>query len=122
MAETKYADLVHKVGTVGRNPERKDTSAGEIVKFSLAVNKQYGEGADNTEWIDVAVWKPELGESVMQEVYKGAKVAVEGNLKSREVEGKTYWDFSAFRVGLVAWITKSGATKKRDFDDKDIPF
>lgn len=108
---SQYPDLTQKVGVVGRPPEVKTTSKGDIVKFSLAVTKQYGQGEGNTEWIEVAVFNEELQPKVLEEVYKGAKVAVEGNLKQRTDNGKTYNDFIALRVGLVAWIAKSGATQ-----------
>lgn len=115
---SQYPDLVQKVGVVGRNPESKPTSKGDIVKFSLAVPKQYGNEPDSTEWLDVAVFNEDLQPKVLDEVYKGARVAVEGNLKSREVNGKTFNDFIALRVGLVAWISKGGSKKPApDGDD-----
>ena len=116
---SQYPDLTQRVGIVGRNPETKTTAKGDIVKFSLAVPKQYGQGEGNTEWLDVAVFNEELQPSVMAEVYKGAKVAVEGNLKERVYDGKTYKDFVALRVGLVAWIAKSGTKAKTAPPDSD---
>ena len=115
-----YPDLVQRVGVVGRAPETKTTSKGDIVKFSLAVTKQYGQGQDNTEWIEVAVFNEDLQPRVLEEVYRGAKVAVEGNLKERTFDGKTYKDFIALRVGLVAWIAKSGARQQPASEPDDF--
>jgi len=112
-----YPDLTQRVGVVGREPETKTTSRGDIVKFSLAVPKNYDRGPESTEWVEVAVFNEELQAKVLDEVYKGAKVAVEGNLKLREYEGKTFRDFVALRVGLVAWIAKSGSAQAKPTDD-----
>lgn len=118
-----YPDLVQRVGVVGRAPETKTTGSGKtIVKFSLAVTKQYGQGENNTEWIEVAVFNQDLQPRVLDEVYKGAKVAVEGNLKVTERDGKTFKDFIALRVGLVAWIAKSGAKQQTAAPDDDDAF
>lgn len=117
----QYPDLQQVVGVVGRNPEIKTTGGGDIVKFSLAVTRQYDREAPGaTQWIDVAVFNEELQPRVMDEVYKGAKVAVEGNLKNREVNGKTYTDMVAMRVGLVAWIAKNGSKPQKPADSDDF--
>jgi len=118
-----YEPLTQKVGVLGRAPEFKDTSKGRVMKFSLAVPKQYAPGAESTEWVSVAVWNEDLQTAIGDELYKGAKVAVEGNLKTRTADGRTYTDLTAFRVGLVAWIARSGqkATGKAatEGDDND---
>ena len=106
-----YEPLTQKVGVLGRAPEFKDTSKGRVMKFSLAVPKQYAPGAESTEWVSVAVWNEDLQTAIGDELYKGAKVAVEGNLKTRTADGRTYTDLTAFRVGLVAWIAKKGTSK-----------
>lgn len=119
----EYPPLQQIVGVVGRDPEVKNTGKGDIVKFSLAVTRQYDrevEGA--TQWVDVAVFNTELQPRVLEQVYKGAKVAVEGNLKDREVNGKTYTDMVAMRVGLVAWISKTGATMVKSDAGDDTDF
>lgn len=121
----QYPDLQQVVGVVGRDPETKTTGKGDIVKFSLAVTRQYDREAPGaTQWVDVAVFNEELQPRVLEQVYKGARVAVEGNLKNRDVNGKTYTDMVAMRVGLVAWISKTGSTPavKAEVADDDLGF
>jgi single-stranded DNA-binding protein len=97
--------LFQTVGIVGRNPETKDTRSGEITVFSLAVNKSYDRG-DQPDWYDVAVFSEDLQRTVQAEIYKGAKVAVEGSLKIKEGGSRPYRDIAAARVGLVEWLRK----------------
>lgn len=97
-------------GTVGKAPTNKQTSKGQVVNFSVAVKNSYDEGAQDT-WFDVSVWNEGLQASVIAEVYKGAKVAVEGTHSTREYEGKTYHQISGARVGLVDFLSRSARTE-----------
>lgn len=118
-------------GNVGRDPERKPTSAGELVTFSIACNRTYARDAE-TVWFNVAVWKPELQDIVMEAVAKGAKVAVEGFLRKRKYEAKdgserVSLDLSATRVGLIDWFRTEqarddGPVVDVNYEDDDLPF
>ena len=122
----EYGPLEQVVGTVSRAPEETQTSNGKyICKFSIAVPLSYGQGEGTTKFVNVAVWNEDLGRKLANgEIYKGAKVACEGNGSSREYNGKTYYDFNAVRVGIVAWISRNGsqAAAKAKTDDDDVPF
>lgn len=101
--------LTGLVGTVGRDPVLKETSAGNLVKFSLAVSDGFGEDK-TTEWYEIAAWNEGLIEQILTgdngkpSIYKGAAVAVQGTLKRREGYST---DVNAVRVGLVTWFQRS---------------
>ena len=101
--------VVSVAGTVGKAPTRKKTSKGDVVNFSLAVRTSYDDGAQDT-WFDVSVWNEGLQAAVLAEVYKGAKVAVEGPFQTRTYEGKEYPQISGSRVGLVEYLSRTPRT------------
>ncbi len=95
--------LVGIVGVVGRDPEIKDTSKGQLTKFSVAVSDGFGEGAKTT-WFNVATFNEGLQSWIQSNVYKGAHVAVQGTVTEKEGYGP---DMLAVRVGLVTWGQRS---------------
>lgn len=82
------------VGNVGKDPEMKYMPNGDAVcNFSIATteswkNKQTGEYENTTEWHNCTVFR-KFGEMVGQHLKKGAKVYVEGKLKTRKWQDKT---------------------------------
>ena len=101
--------LVGIVGVVGRDPEIKSTSAGEVTEFSVAVSDGFGEGATTT-WFRVSVWNEGLQASVQAPrneggLYKGAHVAVQGTVNERDGYGP---DMKAVRVSApLTWLDRS---------------
>lgn len=98
--------LVHIFGTVGKDPIVRGTRVGDVIGFSLA----YSTGMDKedpTIWYDVSTFNEGLIASVKAEVYKGAKVAVEGFLTYREHDGKQYPQIMAFNVGLIEMLART---------------
>ena len=96
--------LTHLIGIVGQNPTTEQAGTyGDVVKFSIAVSTGFTDESE-TIWYDVAVWKEGLQESVLANIYKGAKVAVTGYVKSREYNDKTYYSISGSRIGLIEYL------------------
>lgn len=98
--------VISVAGVVGTDIEVRDTDYGEVANFRLAVTTSYEEGAES-KWFDISVWNEGLIASVEQELYKGAKVAVEGTYSVREYDGREYPKISAARVGLIEWLSRS---------------
>ena len=81
------------IGHLGQSPDYLVTEKGlKILKFSVATNrnrkdKNTGEWIKNTDWHNVVVFgkRAELGNL---ELYKGAKVRVEGPNVTRSYEDK----------------------------------
>jgi single-strand DNA-binding protein len=82
------------VGNVGKDPEMRYMPNGNAVcNFSIATteswkNKQTGEYENATEWHNCAVFG-KFGEVVGKHLKKGAKVYVEGKLKTEKWNDKT---------------------------------
>lgn len=115
MAEKKT--LVQVVGRVGKDPVVKQAGENTIVEFSVAVSNSYDDG--DTTWYQIAVFNDALRGPVKDNVFKGATVAVEGSIKSRESGGKVYHNVTAYKVGVVSWIKRDGSGAG---SDKAMPF
>ena len=82
------------VGNLGKDPEVRFMPNGNAVaNFSMATteswkNKQTGEYENQTEWHNLTVYG-KFGEMCGQYLKKGAKIYVEGKLKTRKWQDKT---------------------------------
>lgn len=102
MADDKV--FTHIVGVVGKTPEAATAGEyGSVIKFPVAVQTGFNDEAE-TRWYDVTVWKDTLQDVVKAQVYKGAKVAVTGYAKTRQYEGKTFYQISGSRIGLIEYL------------------
>jgi single-strand DNA-binding protein len=75
------------IGNVGQTPELKTTKDGKkYLNISVAVNKRYkqeGESKTITNWFNLCVWEKQA-EALSKFLKKGATVAVNGELTTRE--------------------------------------
>lgn len=108
--------LTQLVGRVGKDPVAKQAGENNIVEFSIAVSNSYDDG-DST-WYQIAVFNENLKKPVQASVFKGATVAVEGSIKSREVQGKVYHNVTAYKVGVVSWVKRDASAGGND----NLPF
>ena len=115
--------LVYRHGFLAR-PEVKQTPRGRVLTFGLGMPHNYDQGAEVT-FVDVDVWNEDVIEGVSS-LSKGARIAVEGYVKTREHNGKTYTTISATRVGSVDYFKRSSKQAEtpvvRDYEDEDLPF
>lgn len=87
-------------GNIGRDAETRQTNGGDSVT-SLAVAVEDRKGQEKaTLWFDVSIWG-RRGEVLCQYLTKGGKVAVSGDLSTREHNGKTYMTIRADQVTLL---------------------
>jgi single-strand DNA-binding protein len=120
------------VGNLGRDPEVRNTQAGQSVcNFSLATTERYqgrdGQPREQTEWHNVVVWGKQA-DLCAQYLQKGRQVFVEGKITTREYEardgsGKRYrTEIVAQRVQFLggrpatANTTDSGHVYADEFD------
>lgn len=81
------------IGYLGRDPERRTTSAGDAVtQFTLATTESWkdkatGEKKQATEWHRIVLYR-KLAEIAGEYLKKGSLVYVEGRLQSRKWLGK----------------------------------
>ncbi|MBI05358.1 MAG: single-stranded DNA-binding protein [Rhodospirillaceae bacterium] len=95
------------VGNVGKDPEAKETSTGKtLCRFSVATSERWtdkaGAAQERTEWHSIKCWGG-LANLCRQYLKRGAKVAIEGRLESREDEqGRRFWDIVANDVVFMS--------------------
>ena len=81
------------IGNLGKDPEVKHLDNGAVVcNFSIATSETYkdkntGEKKTTTEWHNIVLWRG-LAEVAEKYLKKGAKVYIEGKLKTRKWQDK----------------------------------
>ena len=81
---------VYLIGNMTKDVELFETTSGlRIVKFSVAVNRNYSneDGERITDFFNVVAWR-NLADSCKKYLRKGSKVAVVGSLQNRSYEDK----------------------------------
>lgn len=87
-------------GALGRDAEYREGNNGKgRCQFSVAVNVGYGENK-TTIWVDVTRWG-EGAKGLANLLRKGSKVAVTGEMSTREHNGKTYIQCRADNVTIM---------------------
>ena len=90
------------VGNVGQAPVEETTPTGkQVVNFTVADPTGYGRDAGEPNWHKIAVWDDSIREQVLARVNKGDLVAVVGPVEERNVNGRTYRNMTAWRIGKV---------------------
>ena len=87
--------MVNKViliGNLGRDPEVRSTPSGQPnAKFTLATSRRWkdknGQKQEQTEWHQIVVWGAQA-ETCAKYLTKGREVYVEGEIRTRNYEGK----------------------------------
>jgi len=135
---------VFLIGNLTRDPEVKYLQSGDAVaNLRVAVSKKYtttsGEKRESVLYIGVTVWKAQA-ENAGKYLEKGSKVAVEGELQSRdwtakdggkrtEIEvGNAFVEYLSFkkdgggaRAGAESGAAASGSPAGPQ-GDEDVPF
>ena len=98
-------------GNIGKDATTRTTPNGDkVTGWSVAVEDRSGQ-EKRTIWFDCSLWG-KRGESLAQYLTKGSKVAVSGELSTREHEGKTYLTIRAEQVTLMGGKQDGG--ERRD--------
>lgn len=79
------------LGNIGKDPEVRETKAGNIVNMVMATSEKYtdksGQKQEKTEWHNLVVFG-KLADVVSKYVKKGDKLYVEGSITTRKWEDK----------------------------------
>lgn len=87
-------------GNIGKDAVVRTTQGGDnVTGWSVAVEERTGQDK-RTIWFDVTLWG-KRGSALAQYLTKGTRVAVAGELSTREHEGKTYLTVKADQVTLM---------------------
>jgi len=111
------------VGNLTGDPELRSTSTGiPVANFRIAANRRFrgndGQWREDVCYIDVAVWQ-KLAESCAARLKKGSAIHVEGELRSRSLEGANgkRRNVVEIRAHHVQFLDKNG---KPDNGDDDV--
>lgn len=86
-------------GGIGKDAVTRSTQQGDkVTGWSVAVSEGFGD-KKRTIWFDCNMWG-DRGEKIAGYLTKGSKVAVSGDLSTREHEGKTYLTIRVSEVTL----------------------
>lgn len=99
-------------GNIGKDAVTRTTQSGDSVTgWSVAVEERNGQDK-RTIWFDCTLWG-KRGQSLAQYLTKGTRVAVSGELSTREHDGKTYLTLRADQVTLL------GGGEKREPQEQE---
>lgn len=106
-------------GNTGVEPHSSYTATGKMVtKFSLAVNRNYGER--DADWFNVECWG-KLAEVMQKHGFKGQELLVRGQIRTesynKDGDTKYYTKIVASEIDILKW-----ATNQPDFtiSDEDL--
>lgn len=87
-------------GGIGKDAVTRTTQGGDkVTGFSVGVSEGFGD-SKRTIWFDCSFWG-NRGEKLAGYLTKGSRVAVSGDLSTREHEGRTYLTVRASEVTLL---------------------
>ncbi len=123
-----YLNRAQIIGNLGADPEiRSLQGGGSVAAFSIATteswkDKQTGERKERTEWHRVAIYNDGLVRLAETYLKKGAKVFVEGQLKTRKwTDGNGVERYST-EINLGAFNgTLTFLDSKRDAGERAAP-
>jgi single-strand DNA-binding protein len=101
-------------GRLTRDPEMRALASGKhVTTFSVATNEYVGNGREKAEYHSVIAWE-RLADICAQYLGKGAMVAVEGRLQTRQWDdeaGKRHWKTEV----VAASVEMLSGRRKKDY-------
>lgn len=110
------------IGHLGKDPEaRSFQNGGEIVNMSIATSERWkdrasGEQKERTEWHNIVVMNDGLVKIAKQHLKKGAKVYVEGQLRTRKWQDNSGVDRWSTEIVLGAFNSALQLLDRREAD------
>ena len=121
----KDLNKVQVIGRLGKDPDMRYTPTGAAVTaFSVASGRQWkdanGTSREETEWFRCVAWD-KLGEICNQYLTKGARVYIEGRLKTRKwADAETGADRYSTEV-VISDMIMLDSRRAPDIGDDDVP-
>lgn len=123
--------MVNKVqllGNIGKDPEVRETKAGNIANMVMATSERYtdksGQKQEKTEWHNLVVFG-KLADIVAKYVKKGDKLYIEGSITTRkweDKEGNTRYN-TEIKVRDLTMLGGGEKKASNDDDEEDLlPF
>ena len=107
-------------GNIGKDAVLRTTQQGDkVLGWSVAVEDRQGQ-EKRTLWFDCSLWG-KRGEALSQYLTNGTRVAVSGDLSTREHEGRTYLTVRANDVTMLGGGDRTGAGSGPDRSQGGAP-
>jgi single-strand DNA-binding protein len=109
---------------IGKDAVTRFTQGGKAVTgFSAAFDNGWGD-KKQTVWLDCSLWG-DRGEKLAPYLTKGSQIVVEGDIGTREHEGKTYLTLDVREVKLTGGKPDSKpaskpASRQSEFEPDDL--
>jgi single-strand DNA-binding protein len=118
-----YLNRVQLIGNLGGDPEvRTMQNGGRVVTLSIATSESWkdertGERRERTEWHRIVIFNEGLGRIAERYLARGAKVFVEGSLRTRKWQDPSGAERVSPEIQLTPWNgTLTFLDRKRDGD------
>ena len=104
-----YLNKATLIGNLGQDPEvRGMQNGGQVVTLSVATSESWkdqisGERRERTEWHKVVIFNEGLGKIAEQYLAKGAKVYVEGQIRTRKWQDQSGGDRYSTEIHLTPY-------------------
>lgn len=107
-------------GNLGKDAELRAVGSKDMVcSFSVASSRK-NKGGEQTTWVRCSLWG-KRGEALAKYLTKGSKVAVSGELSTREYEGKTYVELRVSEVELMGGNKPAAGRQADPSPDEEQP-
>ena len=120
-----YLNAITLVGFVGGDPEQRQAknNGSKFTVFSLATQRSWKNAQDEwsskVEWHRVAIFRPRLAETVLNNIKKGAHVLVEGSLVSSTYEQANGKGKKAKTAKITSWSIRADVVRKLDRNEQE---
>ncbi len=104
-----YLNKATLIGNLGQDPEvRTMQNGGKVVMLSIATSESWrdqrsGERRERTEWHKVVIFNESLRNVVEEYLSKGAKVYVEGQIRTRKWQDQSGADRYSTEIHLTPY-------------------
>ncbi len=119
-----YLNKATLIGNLGADPEVRTTATGTVVTFNIATSEGWkdarsGERVEKTEWHRIVIWNEGLGKIAETYLRKGAKVYVEGAIRTRRWQDQSGADRFTTEIHLSPYNGMlTFLDSKRDGEDR----
>jgi single stranded DNA-binding protein len=120
-----YLNSITLVGFVGSDPEQRQAkgNGSKFTVLSVATQRSWknadDEWSSKTEWHRIAIFRPRLAESVLNNIKKGAHVLVEGTLVSSTYEQANGKGKKAKTAKITSWSIRADVVRKLDHGEPE---
>lgn len=91
-------NIVILTGRLTADPELKTTQSNiPVTSFSIAVNRRYKAGEEQTDFINIVAWR-QTAEFICKYFKKGSLIGIEGSIQTRKYTDRNGNNRTAFEV------------------------